>query len=83
MLAVALSLCLLISRQTCVTTSGERRVACNPHAPLDEEAQGFMQSRVDDYYGAFTKAIARGRGVPIAQVRDGMCQGRVLPPVSD
>ena len=37
-----------------------------------------MQSRVDDYYGAFTKAIARGRGVPIAQVRDGMGQGRVL-----
>ena len=37
-----------------------------------------MQSRVDDYYGGFTKAVARGRGVPIAQVRDGMGQGRVL-----
>jgi ClpP class serine protease len=37
-----------------------------------------MQSRVDDYYASFTKAVARGRGVPIAQVRDGMGQGRVL-----
>ena len=46
--------------------------------PLDEEAQGFMQSRVDDHYGSFTKAVARGRGVPIAQVREGMGQGRVL-----
>jgi ClpP class serine protease len=46
--------------------------------PLDEEAQGFMQSRVDDYYATFTKAVARGRGVPIGQVREGMGQGRVL-----
>lgn len=37
-----------------------------------------MQSRVDDYYAAFTKGVARGRGVPVAQVRDGMGQGRVL-----
>jgi ClpP class serine protease len=37
-----------------------------------------MQSRVDDYYAAFTKAVAKGRGVPITQVRDGMGQGRVL-----
>lgn len=33
---------------------------------------------MDDYYARFTKAVARGRGVPIAQVRDGMGQGRVL-----
>lgn len=31
-----------------------------------------MQSRVDDYYAAFTKGVVRGRGVPIVQVRDGM-----------
>ena len=37
-----------------------------------------MQSRVDDYYAAFTKAVAKGRGVPIIEVRDGMGQGRVL-----
>ena len=47
-------------------------------ASLDAEAQAFMQSRVDDYYLTFCKGVAHGRGVPIAQVRNGMGQGRVL-----
>ena len=59
-------------------SAGKYKVEGNPYAPLDEEAQGFMQSREDDYYASFTKVVARGRGVPIAQVRDGMGQGRVL-----
>lgn len=59
-------------------SAGKYKVEGNPYAPLDAEAQGFMQSRVDDYYASFTKAVARGRGVPIAQVRDGMGEGRVL-----
>ena len=59
-------------------SAGKFKVEGNPYSPLDDEAQSFMQSRVDDYYAAFTKAVARGRGVPIAQVRDGMGQGRVL-----
>jgi len=63
---------------TTMVSAGKFKVEGNPYAPLDEEAQGFMQSRVDDYYAAFTKAVAKGRGVPISQVRDGMGQGRVL-----
>lgn len=59
-------------------SAGKYKVEGNPYAPLSEDAQSFMQSRVDDYYAAFTKGVARGRGVPIAQVRDGMGQGRVL-----
>lgn len=59
-------------------SAGKYKVEGNPYVPLDAEAQGFMQSRVNDYYATFTKAVARGRGVPIAQVRDGMGQGRVL-----
>lgn len=59
-------------------SAGKFKVEGNPYAPLSEEAQGFMQSRVDDYFLAFTKAIAKGRNLPIAQVRDGMGQGRVL-----
>ena len=59
-------------------SAGKFKVEGNPYVPLDEDAQVFMQSRVDDYYATFTKAVARGRGVPIAQVRDGMGQGRVL-----
>lgn len=59
-------------------SAGKFKVEGNPYAPLGEDAQAFMQSRVGDYYASFTKAVARGRGVPIAQVRDGMGQGRVL-----
>jgi len=64
--------------KTTLISAGKFKVEGNPYAPLDEEAQGFMQSRVDDYYAAFTKAVSKGRGVPISQVRDGMGQGRVL-----
>lgn len=59
-------------------SAGTYKVEGNPYAPLDPEAQAFMQSRVDDYYLAFSKAVAKGREVPIAQVRNGMGQGRVL-----
>ncbi len=59
-------------------SAGKYKVEGNPYAPLDVEAQAFMQSRVDDYYLAFCKGVARGRGVPISQVRNGMGQGRVL-----
>lgn len=59
-------------------SAGKYKVEGNPYNPLDEEALAFMQSRVDDYYTAFTKGVSKARGVPIAQVRDGMGEGRVL-----
>ncbi|CAM8633596.1 SppA Periplasmic serine proteases (ClpP class) [Burkholderiales bacterium] len=59
-------------------SAGKYKVEGNPYAPLDEEALGFMQSRVDEYYAAFTKAVAKGRGVSLSDVRDAMGQGRVL-----
>ena len=59
-------------------SAGPYKVEGNPYEPLSDEAKNFLQSRVNDYYGAFTKAVAKGRGVPISTVRDGMGQGRVL-----
>ncbi len=59
-------------------SAGPYKVEGNPYEPLTDEARDFLQSRVNDYYGAFTKAVAKGRGVPISSVRDGMGQGRVL-----
>lgn len=59
-------------------SAGRFKTEGNPFAPLPDDAKAFMQSRVDDYYAAFTGAVAKGRNVPIAQVRDGMGQGRVL-----
>ncbi len=64
--------------KTTLISAGKFKVEGNPYVPLDADAQSFMQSRVDDYYAAFTKAVARGRGVSVAQVREGMGQGRVL-----
>jgi signal peptide peptidase SppA len=63
---------------TTMVSAGKFKVEGNPYEPLGEDARAFMQSRVDDYYGAFVKAVARGRGVGVQQVRDGMGQGRVL-----
>ena len=59
-------------------SAGKFKVEGNPYVPLDQEAQAFMQSRVDDYYNAFIKGVAKGRGVSFDDVRDGMGQGRVL-----
>ncbi len=64
--------------KTTLISAGEFKVEGNPFQPLGEQAQGFMQSRVDDYYGAFTRAVARGRKVPVEQVRNGMGKGRVI-----
>lgn len=64
--------------KTTLISAGKFKVEGNPYSPLDADAQSFMQSRVDEYYATFTKAVARGRGVPVAQVREGMGQGRVL-----
>ena len=63
---------------TTLISAGKYKTEGNPYAPLDPEALGFMQSRVNDYYAAFSKAVAKGRGVPIDAVRGGMGQGRVL-----
>jgi ClpP class serine protease len=63
---------------TTMIYAGKFKVEGNPYEPLGEDARAFMQSRVDDYYGAFVRAVARGRGVGVQQVRDGMGQGRVL-----
>ena len=61
-----------------LVSAGKFKVEGNPYSALDEEALGFMQSRVNDYYAAFIKGVAKGRGVGVDQVRTGMGEGRVL-----
>jgi signal peptide peptidase SppA len=63
---------------TTLISAGKFKVEGNPYGALDEEARAFMQSRVDDYYAAFTRDVARGRKVSVEDVRSGMGQGRVL-----
>lgn len=64
--------------KTTLISAGKYKTEGNPYGPLGEDAQAFMQSRVQDYYTAFTKGVAKGRGVSIDAVRNGMGQGRVL-----
>lgn len=64
--------------KTTYIAAGKYKTEGNPTEPLSPDALAHLQAIVDQYYGMFTKAVAKGRGQPIAQVRDGMGQGRVL-----
>lgn len=61
-----------------LVSAGKFKTEGNPFEALGEEARGAIQSRVDDYYNAFVKAVSKGRGVPVESVRKGMGQGRVV-----
>lgn len=61
-----------------LVSAGKYKTEGNPFEPLSDEARGAMQSSIDDYYGMFTAAVARGRGVSTQAVVDGMGQGRCL-----
>jgi signal peptide peptidase SppA len=63
--------------KTTLISAGKYKTEGNPYEPLGKDAQEFMQSRVDDYYAAFTKAVAKGRGISIDVVRKDFGQGRV------
>lgn len=59
-------------------SAGKYKTEGNPFEPLGEEARTALQGMVDDYYGLFTKAVARGRGVGIDAVRSGFGEGRMV-----
>lgn len=63
---------------TTLISAGKYKVEGNPYGPLNDEARAYMQSRIDTYYGAFTRAVGRNRGVDVASVRSGMGEGRVF-----
>lgn len=46
--------------------------------PLTDDAKAYMQGRVDDYYTAFVRGVARQRNVSVDKVRRGYGEGRVL-----
>jgi len=66
--------------KTTLITAGKYKAEGNPFEPLGQEARDNIQSRVNDYYGAMTRAIAKNRATDVATVREGMGQGRVLTP---
>lgn len=59
-------------------SAGKFKTEGNPYQPLGDDALAYLQGRVDDYYSAFTKRVASGRGVAQKAVREGMGMGRVV-----
>ncbi len=59
--------------------AGKFKVEGNDTEPLSDEARSHFQEIVDDVYGKFVADVAKGRGVRVADVRNGFGQGRVLP----
>lgn len=58
-------------------SAGKYKTEGHPYGPLSDESKDFMQSRTNEYYGAFTRDVAKGRNVNVEQVRTGMGEGRV------
>jgi signal peptide peptidase SppA len=50
-------------------TAGKYKAEGYNDGPLTDEHRAHLQSQVDAYYAAFTKAVARGRGLDVATVR--------------
>lgn len=61
-----------------IIKAGKFKAEGGPSEPLSEEARAAFQSKVDDYYGMFIKAVAQQRGSSQSAVRDGFGQGRSL-----
>ena len=59
-------------------TYGKYKVENNPFEPMSEEGMAFAQQRVDEYGDMFVKAVARGRGVKVSDVKENFGQGRVF-----
>ncbi len=54
------------------------KVIGHPYEALSDEARAEIEARIAPYYDLFAKAVARGRGVAVKDVKDGYGQGRLL-----
>lgn len=65
-------------RRMTFVSAGKYKVEGNPFEPLSEEAKAAAQTKVDAYYDLFVGDVAKGRGVPVATVRAGFGEGRLV-----
>lgn len=63
---------------TTLVSAGRYKTELSPYAPLSEDARAAMQAMVDDFYGMFVRAVAKGRGVTPDAVRAGFGEGRMV-----
>lgn len=57
---------------------GDFKVETNPDQPLPDDAKAYLQQQVDRRGVQFVKAVARGRGVSVADVKANFGKGRML-----
>ncbi len=58
--------------------AGKFKVEGNPFQALSEEAEAYIQERVDATFEKFVAAVANGRGVDVKTVENGFGQGRLV-----
>jgi signal peptide peptidase SppA len=59
-------------------SAGKYKTEGNPFEPLSGDARQALQANVDEFYGMFTKAVARGRGTTQSKVQNGFGEGRMV-----
>lgn len=64
--------------KTTLISAGKFKTELSPFEPLSEEARGYVQDQVNEYYSMFTKDVANGRGVSATEVRTGFGEGRMV-----
>lgn len=60
-----------------IIKAGKFKIEANPFEALNDDAKEYIQQRVNTTYDVFTKAIAKFRGVGVAEVRKDFGQGRM------
>lgn len=65
-------------QKTTVLAVPPAKAEAHPYGPLTEDAHAQAIGALQPFYDLFVKAVARGRGISAADVRDGYGQGRVL-----
>lgn len=68
----------MIGERVTLVSAGKFKAELSPFAPLSDEAREALQGSIDQYYGMFVGAVARGRGARAADVRTGFGQGRMV-----
>ncbi len=61
-----------------IISAGKHKAEVNPFEPLSDEARDHIQERIDDFFGMFTRRVARNRGKSVKDVVNGFGQGRLV-----
>jgi HK97 family phage prohead protease len=64
--------------KTTLISAGKYKTEANPFEPLSDDARAEIKSKVDAIHEMFIAAVAKGRGVSVATVRDTFGQGRMV-----